>query len=124
MINLKEVALHPATYAQSILDRAEAAELRAAQLEAERDELRAMLEGIRQETIMPDGSRLSDAVANVMAELNEARAALMRYQDERVKLLGRIEELAARVKEIEDSDAAFSRDLSEALNSGDGVYRP
>lgn len=62
--------------------------------------------------------------AQLEADLATARADIVRYQDERVTLLGRLETMAAELKAQRDSDDRFSRDLSEALNSGDGVYRP
>lgn len=71
-------------------------------------------------------------------ELATARRALAQQQTTRAELLdtiaalkaeneqlqGECESWADRVKKLEEGDAKFSRDLSEALNSGDGVYRP
>lgn len=74
---------------------------------------------------------LTAANEQIVKGRDKARRALAQHVTTRAELLDTIEKLkreneaqAKRIKELEDSDAHFSRAMSEALNEGDGAYRP
>lgn len=60
---------------------------------------------------------VKEGIAELVKQRDDARAALSREEYKRMVA-------ESKIKELEDDDAHFSRALSEALNEGDGVYRP
>lgn len=55
-------------------------------------------------------NKMDDEIYMLREELRETRVE--------------IQTLRNKIREMEDSDARWKRHMSEALNSGDGVYRP
>lgn len=99
-------ANHWKATAELMVQNASESESRAAQLEAERD---AVLERERIELI-EWAARSNEQFAlrqQTQLELDTARAAIGRYQDERVMLLSRIEALVAELQEQEARDNPY-----------------